>query len=412
MPSKAKKIDRDVAKLPSIPKELVELFLTGPMTGEAINDAGLAFKKALIEASLKAELSHHLGHESGSEKPDQAPNHRNGGTAKTVLTGDGQGRIETPRDRAGSFEPLLLPKHARRFTAFDDKIIALYARGLTVREIQGYLVESYGIDVSPDFISTVTDGVLTEVTTWQARPLEPVYPVVFFDKTSAGWFNCGPICATRVGQVERSSSSRCSVRRTLPGQFQADRGPANTRRLFSIFSVSHCRSGPSARMGVSSKLAPCQSPCHGAKHTAQETAAYDGGCPNPETPKKRAFWAVSQAGGLPAMNASSLITFTSTWTRVPDAIPRRTSSAEPLRLSVESNCLHPAVLFPVMPIHPTQWRHSCPHAMLGSGGRQRFMIFTEVAWRRPLTNPRPGIQPCFSSLASTGVSPSFAMAAS
>ena len=84
MPSRAKKIDRDVAKLPSIPKELVELFLTGPMTGEAINDAGLAFKKALIEASLKAELSHHLGSESGSEKPDQATNHRNGGTAKTV----------------------------------------------------------------------------------------------------------------------------------------------------------------------------------------------------------------------------------------------------------------------------------------------------------------------------------------
>jgi transposase-like protein len=181
MPSKAKKVDRDVAKLPSIPKELVELFLTGPMTGEAINDAGLAFKKALIEASLKAELSHHLGYGSGSEKPEGATNHRNGGTAKTVLTGDGQVRIETPRDRAGSFEPLLLPKHARRFTAFDDKIVALYARGLTVREIQGYLVESYGIDVSPDFISTVTDGVLTEVTAWQSRPLEVVYPVVFFD---------------------------------------------------------------------------------------------------------------------------------------------------------------------------------------------------------------------------------------
>jgi putative transposase len=181
MPSKAKKVDRDVAKLPSIPKELVELFLTGPMTGEAINEAGLAFKKALIEASLKAELSHHLGYEAGSHKPDQATNHRNGGTSKTVLTGDGQVRIETPRDRAGSFEPLLLPKHARRFTAFDDKIVALYARGLTLREIQGYLVESYGIDVSPEFISTVTDGVLAEVTAWQSRPLEVVYPVVFFD---------------------------------------------------------------------------------------------------------------------------------------------------------------------------------------------------------------------------------------
>ena len=97
------------------------------------------------------------------------------------MTGDGKVRIETPRDRDGSFEPLLLPKHARRFTAFDDSIVALYARGLTVREIQGYLAESYGTEVSPDLISTVTDSVLAEVTAWQARPLETVYPVVFFD---------------------------------------------------------------------------------------------------------------------------------------------------------------------------------------------------------------------------------------
>jgi transposase-like protein len=181
MPTKAKKLDRDVAKLPSIPKELVNLFLTGPMTGEAINEAGVAFKKALIEASLNAELSHHLGYEPGTERAEPVANHRNGSTAKTVLTGDGKLRIETPRDRDGSFEPLLVPKHARRFTGFDDKVVALYARGLTVREIQGFLLETYGTEVSPDFISTVTDGVLAEVTAWQSRPLEPVYPVVFFD---------------------------------------------------------------------------------------------------------------------------------------------------------------------------------------------------------------------------------------
>src|SRR5471030_2368402 len=181
MPSKAKKVDRDVAKLPSIPKELVELFLTGPMTGKAINAAGMAFKTALIEASLNAELSHHLDYASGADKPDQVTNHRNGSTSKKVLTGDGKVLIEPPRDREGSFEPLLLPKHARRFTAFDDSIVALYARGLTVREIQGYLAESYGTEVSPDLISTVTDSVLAEVTAWQARPLEAVYPVVFFD---------------------------------------------------------------------------------------------------------------------------------------------------------------------------------------------------------------------------------------
>src|SRR6201996_618393 len=181
MPSKAKKLEREVARLPSIPKQLVERFLTGPMTQEAINAAGLAFKQALIEASLNAELSHHLGYRPGEEKPEAATNHRNGGTSKTVLTGDGKLRIETPRDREGSFEPVLLPKHARRFMAFDDSIIALYARGLTVREIQGYLVEAYGTEVGHDLISTVTDGVLAEVTAWQSHPLEPVYPVVFFD---------------------------------------------------------------------------------------------------------------------------------------------------------------------------------------------------------------------------------------
>jgi transposase-like protein len=181
MPSKAKKVDRDVAKLPSIPRELVSLFLSGPMTGETINAAGIAFKKALIEASLNAELSHHLGYAPGSDKPEPLTNHRNGSTSKTVLTGDGQVLIETPRDREGSFEPLLLPKHARRFTAFDDSIVALYARGLTVREIQGYLIETYGTEVSPQLISTVTDGVLAEVTAWQSRPLEAVYAVVFFD---------------------------------------------------------------------------------------------------------------------------------------------------------------------------------------------------------------------------------------
>src|SRR5450631_367277 len=181
MPNRAKKLDRAVAKLPSIPKALVNQFLTGPMTGEAINAAGLAFKQALIEASLSAELSHHLGYLPGTEKPELTKTHRDGSTAKTVLSGDGKMRIETPRDRDGSFEPLLLPKHARRFTAFDDSIVSLYARGLTVREIQGYLAEAYGTEVGHDLIGSVAAGALKEETAWQSRPLEPVYPVVFFD---------------------------------------------------------------------------------------------------------------------------------------------------------------------------------------------------------------------------------------
>jgi transposase-like protein len=155
--------------------------VSGPMDAEAVNAASMAFKKALIERILGAELSHHLGYPPGAEKPGETGNHRNGATRKTVLTEGGPLRIDVPRDRQSSFEPLLIPKHERRFTGFDDKIVALYARGMTVREIQGFLAEQYGTDVSPEFISSVTDAVMVEVTAWQARPLEPMYPVVFFD---------------------------------------------------------------------------------------------------------------------------------------------------------------------------------------------------------------------------------------
>jgi transposase-like protein len=169
------------AALPSIPKELIDQFVSGPMSSQAVNAAAMAFKKALIERALGAELSHHLGYPPGASKPEPATNHRNGSSAKTVLTQDGALRIEVPRDRDGSFEPLLIPKHERRFTGFDDKVVALYARGMTVREIQGFLLEQYGVEVSPEFISSVTDAVMAEVAAWQARPLEPLYPVVFFD---------------------------------------------------------------------------------------------------------------------------------------------------------------------------------------------------------------------------------------
>jgi len=180
MPSKTRKASAAQA-LPTIPKELIDQFVSGPMSAQEVNAASMAFKKALIERALGAELTHHLGYAPGAERPEDASNHRNGATSKTVLTDDGPLRIEVPRDRAGSFEPLLIPKHERRFTGFDDKIVAMYARGMTMREIQGFLAEQYGTQVSPEFISSVTDAVMAEVTAWQARPLEPMYPVVFFD---------------------------------------------------------------------------------------------------------------------------------------------------------------------------------------------------------------------------------------
>jgi putative transposase len=181
MPRKTKTAATAMTDLPSIPKELIDQFVTGPMSAEAVHATSMAFKKALIERALGGELNHHLGYPAGASKPEDATNLRNGRSAKTVLTEDGPLRLEIPRDRDGSFEPILIPKHERRFTGFDDKIVAMYARGMTMREIQGFLKEHYGTEVSPEFISSVTDEVMAEVTAWQSRPLEPMYPVVFFD---------------------------------------------------------------------------------------------------------------------------------------------------------------------------------------------------------------------------------------
>jgi putative transposase len=181
MPSNKKKNAHEETDLPDIPEEFLDKVITGPMTAEGIEALMKKFKKAFIERALGAEMSHHLGYPAGATKPDDSTNHRNGKSSKTVLTDDGALRITVPRDREGLFEPQLIGKHERRFTGFDDKIIAMYARGMTVREIQGFLHERYNVEVSPDLISTVTDAVMAEVGAWQARPLEPMYPVVFFD---------------------------------------------------------------------------------------------------------------------------------------------------------------------------------------------------------------------------------------
>jgi putative transposase len=173
---------RRKSKPTDVPEAVLDHF-AGParvMTPTEVEDAIRRYKKALLERALGAELTHHLGYAPGAT-PDAAGNHRNGTTPKTVRTDDGSVNLDVPRDRAGTFEPVLIPKHERRFTGFDDKILALYARGLTVREIQGFLREMYAVEVSPDLISTVTDAVVDEVTHWQARALDRVYAVVFFD---------------------------------------------------------------------------------------------------------------------------------------------------------------------------------------------------------------------------------------
>src|SRR3712207_1420394 len=165
-------------KAPHVPDEVLDQLLAGTDAAAALQEGGLldGLKKALAERALNAEMDPHLGGEAG------AGNSRNGYGRKTVTTDTG-GRIalEVPRDRQGSFDPQLIAKYQRRFPGFDEKIVSMYARGMSTREIAGHLEELYGIEVSPDLVSTVTDAVLDEIATWQARPLEPVYPLVFFD---------------------------------------------------------------------------------------------------------------------------------------------------------------------------------------------------------------------------------------
>ena len=164
-------------KEPIIPDAILDQLLAGADAKSAFDSNGLLdqLKKALAERALNAEMDHHLTGEGG------AGNSRNGYGKKTVLTDSGSVELNIPRDRQSSFDPQLLAKYQRRFPGFDDKIISMYARGMSTREIVGHVQELYGIDVSPDLISAVTDAVLDEIAAWQIRPLESVYPIVFFD---------------------------------------------------------------------------------------------------------------------------------------------------------------------------------------------------------------------------------------
>jgi putative transposase len=137
--------------------------------------------KAVLERAMQAELTHHLGYSKHSPAGNKSGNSRNGKSRKTLKGEFGSLPIDVPRDRSASFEPQIVPKHQTRFEGFDDKILSLYASGMTTRQIQQHLEEIYGVEVSPSLISTVTDAVLDEVRAWQSRPLEAVYVVVYFD---------------------------------------------------------------------------------------------------------------------------------------------------------------------------------------------------------------------------------------
>jgi putative transposase len=167
-----------------LPKELIDDLVKDHKKPEDIfGESGLLrnLNKAIIERCLTTELTWHLGYEKHSPDGKHTGNARNGTTPKTLQTELGPIGIEVPRDRNGEFEPILVKKGQRRITGMDEKIISLYARGMTTRDVQAHLQELYGVEISPELISSITDGVLSEVQTWQSRPLDPVYTVVFFD---------------------------------------------------------------------------------------------------------------------------------------------------------------------------------------------------------------------------------------
>lgn len=170
----------------SIDKDLLDQLMEGREPGDLFGKEGVLAEltKALAERALSTELDEHLNEEH-ADLPPEGQNHpanrRNGSSQKTVTTGSGKVVLDIPRDLNGTFDPLLIAKYQRRFPKFDTKIVSMYARGMTTREIQGHIEEIYGVEASPSLISAITDAVMDEVTAWQNRPLEPCYPVIFMD---------------------------------------------------------------------------------------------------------------------------------------------------------------------------------------------------------------------------------------
>jgi len=163
--------------------ELMAELVKGKSPEELLGEGGLLkeLTKRLVESALEGEMTDHLGYAPHAPEGRNSGNSRNGKTDKTVQTDTGPVEIEVPRDRSGTFDPQLVRKRQRRLEGFDDKVLSLYARGMTTREIQGHLKELYGTEVSPALISNVTDSVLEDVQAWQRRPLDAVYPIVYLD---------------------------------------------------------------------------------------------------------------------------------------------------------------------------------------------------------------------------------------
>lgn len=166
------------------PREVLDQLLKGYSKPEDLTGPDGLLKQltaALVERAMNAEMTHHLGYENGEKPPEEQGNRRNGATSKTLRTEQGALTVEVPRDRDGTFEPQIVPKHQRHFNGFDDKILSMYARGMSVRDIRAHLEEIYGVSVDADLITRVTDCVVDELKAWQLRPLDAVYLIVYLD---------------------------------------------------------------------------------------------------------------------------------------------------------------------------------------------------------------------------------------
>jgi len=195
-----------------IADEVLDALLAGVSSAQEIAGPGgvLAhLTRRLLNRALEAELTAHLGYEPGRAPAGGAGNSRNGQPLKTVITDQGPLRVRSPRDRKGTFEPEIVKKRQTRWVGFDEKVVSLYARGLTVREIQGHLQEIYGTEVSPDLISKITDAVLEDAKAWQNRPLERLYPIVYLDAM---------IVKIREGQAVRNFACYVALGVNLDGE--------------------------------------------------------------------------------------------------------------------------------------------------------------------------------------------------
>lgn len=203
----------------SIDKDLLDRLMEGRSPGDLFGKSGILAEltKALAERALSTEMDVHLHEEHAEEAPEgrnQPPNRRNGSSQKTVTTDSGKIVLEIPRDQNGTFDPMLIAKYQRRFPEFERKIISMYARGMTTREIQGHIEEIYGVEASPSLISAITDAVMEEVTAWQNRPLEP--PI-----RSSSWTRSGSISAAMGRSRTRRSSWPSRYCRMARGTFWA-----------------------------------------------------------------------------------------------------------------------------------------------------------------------------------------------